>query len=109
MSYLKLKLYQNILSRNSFILISENSYKLAFFLLQKARVISLSVVPEMECLSDAAIKKLKLNDLMPGTLLLVNPLQPTASGVYVNIGNGKHYSFRLLFEFDYATVFANYI
>ncbi|CAG9531341.1 unnamed protein product [Cercopithifilaria johnstoni] len=54
---------------------------------KKTRVISLSMVPEMECLSDAAIKKLKLNDLMPGTLLLVNPLQPTATGVYVNIGN----------------------
>ncbi|VDK79654.1 unnamed protein product [Litomosoides sigmodontis] len=55
---------------------------------KEARVISLSAVPEMECLSDAAIAKLKLNDLMPGTLLSVNPLQPTASGVYVNIGNG---------------------
>ncbi|VBB32354.1 unnamed protein product, partial [Acanthocheilonema viteae] len=54
---------------------------------KKARVISLSMVPETECLNDAAIKRLKLNDLMPGTLLLVNPLQPTASGVYVNIGN----------------------
>uniref|UniRef100_A0A0R3RVQ9 S1 motif domain-containing protein n=1 Tax=Elaeophora elaphi TaxID=1147741 RepID=A0A0R3RVQ9_9BILA len=52
-----------------------------------ARVISLSAAPEMECLDDAAVKKLKLNDLMPGTLLTVNPLQPTASGVYVNIGN----------------------
>ncbi|VDO37553.1 unnamed protein product, partial [Brugia timori] len=54
---------------------------------KKARVISLSAVPEMECLDDAVVKKLKLNDLMPGTLLLVNPLQPTHSGVYVNIGN----------------------
>nr|CRZ23505.1 Bm2236 [Brugia malayi] len=54
---------------------------------KKARVISLSAVPEMECLDGAVVKKLKLNDLMPGTLLLVNPLQPTHSGVYVNIGN----------------------
>ncbi|OZC11410.1 hypothetical protein X798_01266 [Onchocerca flexuosa] len=55
---------------------------------KKTRVISLSAVPEIECLDDAAVENLKLNDLMPGTLLLVNPLQPTASGVYVNIGNG---------------------
>ncbi|EJD75660.1 S1 RNA binding domain-containing protein [Loa loa] len=54
---------------------------------KKSRVVSLSAVPEMECLDDIAVKNLKLNDLMPGTLLLVNPLQPTASGVYVNIGN----------------------
>ncbi|KAM3724009.1 Protein RRP5 [Dirofilaria immitis] len=55
---------------------------------KKTRVINLSAVPEMECLDNVAVEKLKLNDLMPGTALLVNPLQPTADGVYVNIGNG---------------------
>uniref|UniRef100_A0A915PIT9 S1 motif domain-containing protein n=1 Tax=Setaria digitata TaxID=48799 RepID=A0A915PIT9_9BILA len=53
----------------------------------KARVINLSAIPEMEYLDDVAIKNLKLNHLMPGTLLLVSPLQPTAHGVYVEIGN----------------------
>lgn len=57
--------------------------------LQKARIVSLSGVPEMECLEDSAVGKLKLNHLMPGTLLSVSPVKSTVNGVYVDIGNGK--------------------
>ncbi|VDN03170.1 unnamed protein product [Thelazia callipaeda] len=52
------------------------------------RVVNLSGIPELDTLSDVAVQNLKLNDLMPGTILWAQPLKLVARGVYVDIGNG---------------------
>ncbi|VDM36741.1 unnamed protein product [Toxocara canis] len=52
------------------------------------RVINVSAVPEMESLDGSALEKLRLNMLMPGTILPVEPLHSTPKGVFVELGNG---------------------
>uniref|UniRef100_A0A915BAG2 S1 motif domain-containing protein n=2 Tax=Parascaris univalens TaxID=6257 RepID=A0A915BAG2_PARUN len=52
------------------------------------RVINVSAIPEVENLDERIVEKLHLNMLMPGTILLAEPIQSTAKGVYVELGNG---------------------